>query len=151
MTNVIVISGNLTKDPEVRGGTTLSFSIAYNDRYKDKTGQYVDRVSFFNIVKFSTENACNYLSNNLRKGMKVTITGKLQQNIWESKDGTTNYDVQIIAGDIDFFHQNNKQNNQANQNNKNNDYNTDSYYNRDESTNFGSMYSQDNNIEMDPY
>lgn len=155
--NTVAISGNLTKDPEIRGnqGKIVAFSIAYNERYRDATGKYRDNVSYFDIVKFGPESYCNYLMQNLKKGMKVTITGKLNQNRWES-GGKTFYSVQIVADAIDFFHVQNKrgqqQQNQGGQPQDHGEYDPYDYYNsRDNAPDFGSMYSENNKVEMDPY
>lgn len=171
MINNLVIAGNLTKDPEVRGqnGNILAFSIACNERYRDNNGEYKDSTSFFNVIKFGTPKQIEYFAGALRKGAKVTIQGKLNQNVWQGNDGRKNYDVQIIAGLIDFFHpQNNRSVNNSNSNGGSNspgdyysnqeppnildyEYNPDSFY-KDSSEDFAEKHARNNPIDLeDPY
>jgi len=105
--NVVVITGNLTKDPELRstgGGTTVcELRVAVNSRRKDgQTGQWVDKPNFFNVVVFGAQgdNCANYLS----KGRPVAIEGRLDWREWEAKDGGGKRQaVQIIANSVQFL------------------------------------------------
>lgn len=101
MTNTVVVSGNLVKDPVKRGDKMITFSIAYNESVKNQNGEYVKRPSFFNVVRFASENGINYLLKNMGKGDKVTVSGMLRQNSWEY-NGKTFYDVQIVASGIEL-------------------------------------------------
>lgn len=107
--NQVSITGNLTREPELRntaGGTAvLSFGIAVNDRRKDASGQWVDVPNFFECVTFG--NRATALSDILTKGMKVAVAGKLHYSSWE-KDGQKHSKVDIIANDIELM-QNRKQ------------------------------------------
>jgi len=103
----VVITGNLTKDPELRstgGGTTVcELRVAVNSRRKDgQTGQWVDKPNFFNVVVFGAQgdNCANYLS----KGRPVAIEGRLDWREWEAKDGGGKRQaVQIIANSVQFL------------------------------------------------
>ena len=105
--NVVVITGNLTKDPELRstgGGTTVcELRVAVNSRRKDgQTGEWVDKPNFFNVVVFGAQgdNCANYLS----KGRPVAIEGRLDWREWEAKDGSGKRQaVQIIANSVQFL------------------------------------------------
>lgn len=100
--NHVSITGNLTREPELRstaGGTdVLSFGIAVNDRRKNASGQWEDVPNFFECVTFG--NRATALSDILTKGMKVAIAGKLHYSSWE-KDGQKHSKVDIIANEIE--------------------------------------------------
>lgn len=102
--NQVSITGNLTRDPELRatqGGTpVLSFGIAVNDRRKNASGQWEDVPNFFECVTFG--NRATALSDILTKGMKVAIAGKLHYSSWE-KDGQKHSKVDIIANEIELM------------------------------------------------
>jgi len=105
--NVVVITGNLTKDPELRstgGGTTVcELRVAVNSRRKDgQTGEWVDKPNYFNVVVFGAQgdNCANYLS----KGRPVAVEGRLDWREWEAKDGSGKRQaVQIIANSVQFL------------------------------------------------
>lgn len=102
--NNVSITGNLTREPELRstaGGTAvLSFGIAVNDRRKNASGQWDDVPNFFECVTFG--NRATALSDILTKGMKVAIAGKLHYSSWE-KDGQKHSKVDIIAQEIELM------------------------------------------------
>lgn len=98
--NVVCISGNLTRDPEKRGkkdSPVLSFGIAVNDRVK-KGDEWEDRPNFFDCTIFG--NRAKSLSNILKKGMPVTIKGKLHYSSWETEDGSKRSKVDITVEEI---------------------------------------------------
>ena len=104
--NVVVITGNLTRDPELRstgGGTTVcELRVAVNSRRKDQSGNWVDKPNYFNVVVFGAqgENCANYLS----KGRPVAVEGRLDWREWEAKDGSGKRQaVQIIANSVQFL------------------------------------------------
>lgn len=102
--NQVAITGNLTRDPELRatqGGTAvLSFGIAVNDRRKNASGQWEDVPNFFECVTFG--NRATALGDILNKGMKVSVAGKLHYSSWE-KDGQKHSKVDIIANDVEIM------------------------------------------------
>ena len=105
--NVVVITGNLTKDPDLRstgGGTSVcEMRVAVNSRRKDgSTGEWVDKPNYFNVVVFGAQgdNCANYLS----KGRPVAVEGRLDWREWEAKDGSGKRQaVQIIANSVQFL------------------------------------------------
>lgn len=102
--NRVTITGNLTREPELRatlsGTAVLSFGIAVNDRRKNSSGQWEDVPNFFECVTFG--NRATALSDILAKGMKVAVAGKLHYSSWE-KDGQKRSKVDIIANDIELM------------------------------------------------
>jgi single-strand DNA-binding protein len=105
--NVVVITGNLTKDPELRhtgGGTAVcDLRVAVNSRRKNgQTGAWEDKPNFFDVTVWGAqgENCANYLS----KGRPVAIEGRLDWSEWEAKDGSgKRQKVQIIANSVQFL------------------------------------------------
>lgn len=104
--NRVVISGNLTRDPELRstgsGMAVLQMGIAVNDRRKNQqSGEWEDVPNFFDVVVFGQRGES--LSRFLSKGSKVAIEGKLRWRSWETPDGDKRSKVEIIADDIEFM------------------------------------------------
>jgi single-strand DNA-binding protein len=104
--NRVVITGNLTKDPELRtlpsGTPVCDLRIACNTRRKDNdSGEWVDKPNYFNVVAWGpqAESAARYLS----KGRAVAIDGRLEWREWESQDGTKRQAVSIIADSVQFL------------------------------------------------
>ncbi len=105
--NVVVITGNLTRDPELRhtgGGTAVcELRVAVNSRRKDgASGDWVDKPNYFDVVVWGAqgENCATYLS----KGRPVAIEGRLDWREWEAKDGGGKRQaVQIIANTVQFL------------------------------------------------
>lgn len=102
--NQVSITGNLTRDPELRstasGTAVLSFGIAVNDRRKNASGNWEDVPNFFECVTFG--NRATALSVILTKGMKVAIAGRLHYSSWE-KDGQKHSKVDIIANEVELM------------------------------------------------
>jgi single-strand DNA-binding protein len=103
--NVVVITGNLTRDPELRhtgGGTAVcELRVAVNSRRKDQSGNWVDKPNYFDVTVWGAqgENCANYLS----KGRPVAVEGRLDWREWEAKDGGKRQAVQIIANTVQFL------------------------------------------------
>jgi single-strand DNA-binding protein len=105
--NVVVITGNLTQDPELRhtgGGTPVcDLRVAVNSRRKDgATGEWVDKPNYFNVTVWGAqgENCANYLA----KGRPVAIEGRLDWREWEAKDGSGKRQaVSIVANSVQFL------------------------------------------------
>ena len=103
--NVVVITGNLTRDPELRhtgGGTAVcDLRVAVNSRRKDQSGNWVDKPNFFDVTVWGAqgENCATYLA----KGRPVAIEGRLDWREWEAKDGGKRQAVQIIANTVQFL------------------------------------------------
>jgi single-strand DNA-binding protein len=103
--NVVVITGNLTRDPELRhtgGGTAVcDLRVAVNSRRKDQSGNWVDKPNYFDVTVWGAqgENCANYLA----KGRPVAIEGRLDWREWEAKDGGKRQAVQIVANTVQFL------------------------------------------------
>lgn len=101
--NKVILIGNLGKDPEVKytpsGTPVAKFTLATNERYKDKDGQWQDRTEWHNIVAWqrTAEIAGEYL----KKGRSVYIEGRLQTHSWDDKTtGQKKYMTEIVVSDL---------------------------------------------------
>jgi single-strand DNA-binding protein len=104
--NKVVISGNLTRDPELRstpnGTPVLALGVAVNDRRKNQeSGQWEDVPNFFDVTVFGAR--ADALSRFLSKGTKVAIEGRLRWHQWETPQGEKRSKVDIIADEIEFL------------------------------------------------
>lgn len=104
--NKATITGNLTRDPELRqtqGGTSvLTIGVAVNDRRKNQqTGEWEDYPNYIDCTIFG--NRATGVAPHLQKGMKVAIEGKLNQSRWQAEDGTNRSKIGIIVDEIEFM------------------------------------------------
>ena len=101
--NRVIISGNLTRDPEIRhtpsGMAVMGFGVAVNDRVKNGD-QWEDRPNYIDCAMFGTR--AESVSRFLQKGSKVTIEGKLRWSQWE-KDGQKRSKVEVVVDEIELM------------------------------------------------
>ena len=103
--NKVILIGNLGKDPELKytpsGQAVANFSLATNEKWKDKDGNMQERTEWHNIVIWArmAENAKEYLS----KGSPVYIEGRIQTRSWDDKDGNKKYMTEIVAQTMQFL------------------------------------------------
>jgi single-strand DNA-binding protein len=105
--NVVVITGNLTKDPELRttpnGTPVCKLRVAVNSRRKDSSsGDWVDKPNYFDVTVWGAqgENCATYL----QKGRPVAVDGRLEWREWEAQDGSGKRQaVEIIANSVQFL------------------------------------------------
>lgn len=84
--NRVILMGNLTRDIELRavGSSQVGgFGLAVNEKYKDKSGQYVDKVVFIDCEAWGK--AAEVMAQYLSKGRPVLVEGKLQMDTWQDK------------------------------------------------------------------
>lgn len=103
--NRVVLSGNLTRDPELRqtasGKDVLSFGIAVNDRTKSaKTGEWEDRPNFVDCTMFGAR--AGALAGILSKGSKVALEGRLRWSQWE-KDGQKRTKLEVVVEEMELL------------------------------------------------
>lgn len=113
--NRVVISGNLTRDPELRqtagGLPVLGFSVAVNDRRKNQsTDEWEDYPNFVDCTLFGARAAS--VAKFLSKGAKVAIDGKLRWSQWE-KDGHKRSKLEVIVDELEFMSRNGNGNGQS--------------------------------------
>ena len=101
--NSVMISGNLTRDPETRttanGYTIIDFSVAVNDRVKEN-GEWTDRPNFIDCTLFGKQ--AESLAKYLHKGMRVSVLGKLRQERWTDKNGNNRSAIKVVATQVEM-------------------------------------------------
>ena len=104
--NIVAITGNLTRDPELRstpsGTSVCKLRVAVNSRRKDgASGEWVDKPNYFDVTVWGAqgENCATYLS----KGRPVAVEGRLDWREWETQDGQKRQAVEIIANSVKFL------------------------------------------------
>jgi single-strand DNA-binding protein len=102
--NSVVITGNLTRDPDLRytdGGTAVcNLRVAVNGRRKNGDGEYEDKPNFFNVSVWGAHGkAC---ADCLKKGRPVAVEGRLDWRERETDDGRREY-VSIVANMVQFL------------------------------------------------
>ena len=110
--NRVNISGNLTRDPELRmtgsGTQILSFGVAVNDRRRNpQTNEWEDVPNFVDCVVFGAR--AEPLSRFLSKGSKVALEGKLRYSSWETKDGQRRSKLEVVVDEVEFLSSRNPQ------------------------------------------
>jgi single-strand DNA-binding protein len=104
--NRVVLTGNLTRDPELRslqsGTSVCSLRVACNTRRKNNsTGEWEDKPNFFDVTLWGAqgENCARFLS----KGRPVALDGRLEWREWQDKEGNNRQSVEIIADAVQFL------------------------------------------------
>ncbi len=104
--NRVVLTGNLTRDPELRslpsGMSVCSLRIASNTRRKDgASGEWIDKPNYFDITVFGAqgENCARFLA----KGRPVAIDGRLEWREWTDKEGNKRQSVEVVADAVQFL------------------------------------------------
>ena len=102
--NRVVLTGNLTRDPELRslpsGMSVCSLRIASNSRRKEN-GEWVDKPNYFSVTVWGAqgENASRFLS----KGRPVAIDGRLEWREWTDKEGNKRESIEVVADSVQFL------------------------------------------------
>ena len=101
--NKVILLGNLGKDPEVKytpsGVAVARFTLATNERYKDKDGTWQDKTEWHNLVAF--QRTAEIVGEYLKKGRSVYVEGRLQTSSWDDKEsGQKKYRTEIIVNDL---------------------------------------------------
>jgi single-strand DNA-binding protein len=103
--NKIIVVGNLGRDPELRytpqGNAVCSFSLATNEKRRDKSGEFQDVTTWFRVTLWGNqaENASKYLA----KGRPVYIEGRLRTEEWTDRDGNTRTSLEVNATEMQFL------------------------------------------------
>ncbi len=104
--NRVVITGNLTADPELRalpsGSSVCQLRVACNTRRKNNsTGEWEDKPNYFNVTVWGAqgENCARFLS----KGRPVAVDGRLEWREWETQEGAKRQAIDIIADSVQFL------------------------------------------------
>ena len=97
------ITGNLTREPEIRytkeGQATTQLGVAVTRRWQDRTtAEWQEATSFFDVVCW--RDLAENVALSLTKGMRVVVSGRLEQRSWEIEDGEHRSKVEIVADEI---------------------------------------------------
>jgi len=96
--NKVIILGNLTADPETRGGVT-KVRIATNERWKDREGALQERTEYHRVTFFGR--AGEIIGEHCRKGRPLYVEGRIQTSEYE-KDGERRWSTEIVAREFQF-------------------------------------------------
>ena len=103
--NKAFLYGNLTRDPELKalpsGAQVVSFGLATNRTYKDKSGQKQETAEFHNIVAFGR--TAEVIAQYMKKGRPIFVEGRIQTRSWDDKEsGKKNYRTEIVVVSFQF-------------------------------------------------
>jgi single-strand DNA-binding protein len=101
--NKVILVGNLGKDPEVKytpnGTPVAKFSLATNEKFKSRSGEWQERTEWHNIVAW--QRLAEIVGEYVKKGSKLYIEGKLQTSSWEDRQsGQMKYRTEICAREL---------------------------------------------------
>ena len=97
--NKAMIIGNLGRDPEMRytpnGQSVTQFTVAVNRNFKGSDGEWQEETEWFRVVAWGQTG--ERAAENLRKGVKVYVEGRLQTRNWEDQTGNKRYTTELVA------------------------------------------------------
>lgn len=100
--NKVIITGNLTKDPEKRttqqGTSVTSFTVAVQRRFKNQDGNY--DADFINCVAW--RGTADFVANYFKKGSRIGVVGSIQTRSYEDNSGNKRYVTEVIADEVEF-------------------------------------------------
>lgn len=103
--NKVIIVGNVGKAPELKqigdGQSVINFSVAVNEKWKDKSGQEQKHTEWFNVAYFGKGAAA--VAKYLEQGKQVLVEGKLKTRSWEGKDGQKQYRTELQAQHVQLL------------------------------------------------
>ncbi len=103
--NRVVLTGNLTRDPELRstnsGTPVCGLRVANNTRRKNESGEWVDKPNYFDVTVWGAqgENCARFLA----KGRPIALDGRLEWREWQDKEGNKRQSIDIIADTVQFL------------------------------------------------
>lgn len=101
--NKVILVGNVGKDPDIKytpsGVPLAKLSLATNEKYKDKSGEWQERTEWHNLVLW--QRLAEIVGDYVKKGSKVYVEGRLQTSNWEDKQsGEKKYRTEIVVGEL---------------------------------------------------
>jgi single-strand DNA-binding protein len=100
--NKVMLIGNIGKDPEMRftanGSAVTTFSVATNRNFKRPDGEWEKETDWFDVVTWNQ--LAERCSQNLQKGSRVYVEGRLHTRSWEGQDGQRRYRTEVIANAV---------------------------------------------------
>ncbi|MBX2874730.1 MAG: single-stranded DNA-binding protein [Saprospiraceae bacterium] len=99
MVNRVILIGNLGRDPEVRrlenGAVVAKFSVATNENYKDKSGEWQTQTEWHDIVVWRS--LAERAEQQLKKGAQIYLEGKLTHRSWQDQEGNNRRTTEVVA------------------------------------------------------
>jgi single-strand DNA-binding protein len=103
--NRVLLSGRLTRDPEIRfagdGTQVTSFTLAFNRRYRDRSGAWAEQSGFVGVVAY--QKLAELCGEHLKKGSPVLVEGRLQAREWTDRQGGRQQRLEIRAENVHFL------------------------------------------------
>jgi single-strand DNA-binding protein len=103
--NRVVLTGNLTRDPELRttpsGTSVAKLRVAVNSRRKSASGDWEDKPNFLDVIAWGARSEA--AAEHLAKGSPVAVDGRLDWREWETSEGSKRQSVEIVADSIQFL------------------------------------------------
>jgi len=103
--NVVILSGNLTRDPELRkipsGQAVVELGLAVNERYRNQAGEEVKKACFVDVTVWGKQ--AETCAQFLRKGAPALVEGKLQFDQWETPEGGKRSKLRVVADRVRFL------------------------------------------------
>lgn len=101
--NKVILIGNLGKDPEVKytpqGTPVAKITLATNERFKDKSGEFQERTEWHNIIAW--QRLAEIVGEYVKKGSKIYVEGRIQTSSWEDKtSGEKKYRTEVVINDL---------------------------------------------------
>ncbi len=101
--NKVILIGHLGKDPEVKytpsGTPVAKFTLATNERYKDKEGNWQDRTEWHNLVAW--QRTAEIVGEYCKKGSQIFVEGRLRTDSWDDKEtGQKKYRTEIVVNEL---------------------------------------------------
>ena len=102
-TNTITIAGNLTREVEIKytreGKAATTLGVAVDRRWKNReTDAWEEEVSFFDVICWG--DLAEHAALSLTKGLRVLVSGKMQQRSWETEDGERKSRFELVADEL---------------------------------------------------
>ena len=103
MDNSVTLTGNITRDPEIRytpsGATVVTFGLAVNRRWQNRqTNEWEEQVNFFDVKCWGQ--LAENVSESVAKGTRVIVDGRLEQRSWETDEGDKRSKVEVVANEV---------------------------------------------------
>lgn len=101
--NKVILLGNVGKDPEVKytpsGTAVAKFSLALNEKFKDKSGEWQEKTEWANCVAFAR--TAEIVGEYVQKGRQLYVEGRLQTSSWDDKEsGQKKYKTEIVVSEV---------------------------------------------------
>jgi len=102
-TNTITVTGNVTRDPELRftpsGQAVANFGLAVNRSWQNRqTQEWEEQTSFFDVTCWAQLG--QNVSDSLNKGSRVIVSGRLEQRSWDTPEGEKRSKIEIVADEV---------------------------------------------------